>query len=112
MKIELEIPDCYAEMRLTIVAGQRELAARKHPHDDFWEVKTVRCNNCGECCMGICFQKEPYNPDMDGKCSKLVKEGTKWLCSAGWETPLRCLSDSPKEVVPVCCIEYEKQYVK
>ena len=112
MKIEIDIPDEFAERQLTLVAGQRELAAFKLPNNDYWEIKIVRCNNCGDCCMGLCWKKEPYNPDKDGKCSKLKKEGTKWMCSAMWETPLRCLSDPSKEVNPICCIEYERQYEK
>jgi len=108
MRIILEIPDSFADQRLTFLAGSKELIATKVPWEDFWLVKTTRCNYCGECCMDI-GENWLWPPDDEGKCIKLVKNGDKWECSAGHDTPVRCIPDPLKTNSPTCCITYEEQ---
>ena len=110
MIIKLEIPDSMADQRLTLIAGSRELVAKKNPVEDWWLVKKTRCNFCGECCMAI-GDNWAFPPDDEGKCTKLVKDGDKWKCSAKYNTPVRCIPDPLKENAPGCCITYETQKV-
>ena len=110
MRIVLDLPDWCDDQAIRIIAGQ-ELVAKKMPWEDRWKVKTVRCNNCGECCMMLSPGDMPHEIDDEGKCSKLVKEGGQWLCSLRQKTwvPLCCVDDPLKENSPNCCIEYEEQ---
>lgn len=82
-----------------------ELVAHKKPRED-WQIKKVRCNQCGECCLDV-FDLTPFGSDDEGKCNALKKEGDKWICTAGANKPFRCLSDPNKGNVSDCCIEYE-----
>ena len=108
MKITLEIPDSLVDQRLLLIAGNRELIAKKAPDESFWLVKTTRCNMCGECCMDI-GKNWAFPPDEEGKCPKLEKDEDKWKCKAGHNTPVRCIPDPLKVNAPNCCITYEKQ---
>lgn len=114
MKITLDIPDDYKDQRLTLIAGNRELVATKNPIDDFWLVKIVRCNMCGECCLGGGFSKHhPFPIDEEGHCSKLILKGRdKWRCGASFGVPFMCIADPPEGSVPTCSIRYKKQLVE
>jgi hypothetical protein len=110
MRIVLEISDEYANKRLLLIAGSKEAVASKNPWDDFWEVKVARCNNCGECCLGLTHKDWPFNIDDEGRCEKLKEDRDgKWKCSVGYEMPFRCLVMVPKSMVPSCCVETEHQ---
>jgi hypothetical protein len=105
MKIEIEIPEwaTNANQHLKILSNQ-ELVAFKEPGGD-WEIKKTRCVQCGECCMDV-FNLTPFGGDDEGKCNALVKEGDRWLCTAGADKPFRCLQDPLKANNPDCPIEY------
>ena len=109
-KIELWLPDWCKDQHLMVIAGQ-ELAAEKYPWLEKWKVKTVRCNQCGECCMTLNTGDVPFVVDDEHKCSMLKHEDGKWLCTARQKTwvPLSCLHDPLRENAPGCCIEYEDQ---
>ena len=113
VEIRFKIPARYADAKLSLIRGIKELIAQKHPDDDFWKVKIESCNNCGECCMGLCYSTWPYKLDEEGRCSKLIPDGPeKLVCDAKWETPVRCLFDPPIRSVPNCSIKYESQLVE
>ena len=116
MIIKLEIPDSFHDQRLTLIAGNRELVARKNPWENFWEVKVVRCSNCGECCLGLVggqFKNFPFPIDDEGRCSKLVQEGERLMCrNTGHDLPFRCLTDPALENVPCCSIRHTKQIIQ
>ena len=112
MEIKINIPDDIWEevkdQRLTFVAGIKTLLATNVPWENFWKVKTTLCNNCGECCLDM-GENWLFPPDDEGKCSKLVRENDSWVCSADYDTPVRCMPDPLKENAPSCCITYENQ---
>jgi hypothetical protein len=105
MKIEIEIPDWAASTRLLIIAGT-ECVAQKLPQDDFWQVKKIRCNRCGECCLDS--PPTPYGLDDEGKCVKLIREGEEWICTAGMGKALRCVLDPNIVGYEACCITHKK----
>jgi len=99
-----DIPDKYKERRIFIMAGT-ELAAFKHPNEDFWRIKETSCNLCGECCMD--YPNSPYGNDDEGKCNKLVRYGDTWECGALDKRPWNCLGDPVNN--PHCCITHRKE---
>lgn len=111
MKITFDIPDSYADQRLTLIAGIKEWVAGVEPGESIGKVKVVRCNFCGACCMDIDHPDWAFPVD-GGKCSKLVKTDNKWMCTAKYNTPVRCIPDPLKENSPDCCIEYREQKVR
>ena len=111
--IKINIPDdVWEQVRdksFALVAGLRQtIAFNDGPWDDTWKVKKVRCNNCGECCLDV-GENWTFPADDEGKCSKLIKEGDKWVCDAKYDTPIRCVPDPLKANAPLCCVEYEIQ---
>jgi hypothetical protein len=102
--INFKLPEWIDENQtLTLLCGQ-ELIAFKHPNEE-WKIKKIRCNQCGECCMNI-PDNFLYGTNGEGKCNKLVKEGDKWLCTAGKDKPFCCLQD-PANIEEIgCCIRY------
>ena len=109
MKIELEIPEWANKRRIIILAGT-ELVAQKDPDWDYWEVKSIRCNYCGQCCMTFSpnSNETPFGVDDEGKCKALRKEGDGWVCGAGVKRPYACLFDPLKENTPECSIVRDK----
>ena len=103
--MKITIPDWVStDETLTLLAGQ-ELVAFKHPMKE-WKVKSVRCNQCGNCCLDLSNILTPFGTDDEGKCNKLKKEDDKWLCTAGHQKPFCCISD-PASIEDVdCCIRY------
>jgi hypothetical protein len=104
------LPDWGKDQRFTILLGM-ELYASYTPPDGDLQIKTVRCDLCGQCCMDMTPNHKtqtPYGVDDEGKCNALKKErdGT-WVCSAGLHKPYSCLQDPLKENTPECCIRYE-----
>jgi len=76
VKIELDLPDWVDERHIRIFAGIEEVA-RRMTNTRYWEVKTSRCNMCGECCK------------LDG-CDKLVFKANEWRCSHLIGRPFCC----------------------
>ena len=106
MQLIIDIPDWVSpDETLTLLAGQ-ELIAVKYPRGPL-QVKTTRCDRCGECCLDIPEGHLPFGTNGEGKCNKLTKEGSKWLCSAGWQKPFACLADPPNIDELQCCIRYK-----
>ena len=93
MRIELDLPDWVDERHIRIYAGI-ELAAIKRSHEDFWRVKDVRCQQCGECCTNI---KNHVLPTNNGVCIYLVDEpGTgRKKCDIALHRPRHCGDDPP-----------------
>ena len=108
MKIEIEIPDWCAERNIYVVAGI-ELAAYKNATESIFHIKTVRCNQCGECCKNL-----PLNNQMDllsnGDCSSLVPDGEKLICRKGAYRGFNCCVSDPimgKQIGTNCIIRYD-----
>ena len=111
MEIKLTIPDEYKNRRFWLVADQ-ELVASKEPVDDFWEVKDIRCNFCGSCCMDVPPNHLPYGTDDEGKCNMLIKQSTgEWKCDTGHAKPWSCLGTPNKDNAPDCCVTFKRQKV-
>ena len=107
MKIILEIPDSFADQHLVILAGARECVATKSPFDNFWKVKDVRCNRCGECCLDV--ENTISTPtDDEGRCTHLDQNGE---CDRKpQELTMYCVAgDISKENCPSCCITHTEQ---
>ena len=108
MKIEIELPDWVEDQEIKILAGM-EMVAKKLPWNNYWEVKDIRCNNCGDCCMDVPvgLGKWMFPVNAEGICSKLYEEDGKMLCGAKYDKPYRCLDDPLKSNSPNCCITYK-----
>ena len=106
MKIEIEIPDWAVNQKQTLLllSNQELVATREYKKN--WQIKKTRCVQCGECCMDV-GNLTPFGGDDELKCNALVKEGDKWVCTAGADKPFRCLQDPLKSNNPDCSIEYE-----
>ena len=102
MRIELDIPDEFADGRLLILSGIRSVAY-KNPHEDHWNVVENPCNRCGECCLEL--PPVPWLND-EGACENLVKEknGT-YRCKLGTKMPYTCLKCIPEGY---CEVTYRK----
>jgi hypothetical protein len=107
MKIEVEIPEMEEdEHRCIRVMFGIEERAKKYPGKP-WEVKVVRCDLCGKCCMNVVdgwkWDKDPKT----GWCSHLVwNEGWKgYLCDFGRARPFSC-STGDEANKDYCCIEW------
>jgi hypothetical protein len=112
MIVKLEIPDSFSDQRLTLIAGNKECIATKNPWDNFWEVVTVRCDQCGNCCMGLWVQDKhrlAWPIDDEGRCSQLQDDGDRHPCGAGFETPFRCIPFIDRNDVLGCSVETERQ---
>lgn len=104
MRINIELPDWVDERHirvlkdgkdnLFVLAGVEEVAKflRTGPHTERWQVKTARCDLCGECCMKV---NSNWQFGVDGKtgwCRHLEwNEGWKgYLCDQGMGRPMSC----------------------
>ena len=110
MKVCLEIPDEYANQRMFLISGFRDLVATKKPEEPGWYVKTENCNRCGECCMGLTHKNWPVKIDEEGTCSQLSLESpAKYKCHAQATLPLMCIVYPVTNPPEYCSIKYEKQ---
>ena len=104
MRVGLDLPDWADERNIYLMAGL-EVVARLHK-DGEWEVKTRRCNMCGECCSNL---REPFIfPLIEGRCTYLKKEvgdNSRWLCALGEHRPFSCSICTPAN--EHCTIKYE-----
>lgn len=108
-----EIPEWALRRHIYIFAG-REVIARKLV-DGPLEIKTVRCNFCGECCHDV-SSNWPFGRNEEGACAKLkyekiihadgrVEEG--YFCRAGGPiVPFTCCKGRHEDP-EVCCVRFE-----
>ncbi len=114
MSVILQIP-VWAESRNIYVFAGREVIARKLINGP-WEVKTARCNLCGECCRSVPPQW-PFGRTPDGVCAKLkfekiihadgrIEEG--YFCMAkGDVVPFTCCKGRHEDP-EVCSIRFQE----
>jgi hypothetical protein len=102
--IEL-LPDWAQGKPIKLLANQ-ELVFRKDP-DAKLQIKMIRCNLCGECCLQVPENYLQFGTNGEGRCNKLNKDGT---CDAGHQKPFACLDDPPESEFDDlnCCIRYQK----
>jgi hypothetical protein len=79
MKIVIELPEWCDERDIRVMAGI-ELAAYKLQADNFFHVKKVCCNNCGDCCRGL-SERWLYGITENHECQYLKQDGDLWICS-------------------------------
>jgi hypothetical protein len=108
MKLELELPDWCNERHIYVLAGI-ELVAFKQYGKDWTRIKTVRCNECGECCKDI----KTMPCGADGYCIYSEQQGEVRVCSLGVKRPfVCCVGDPMTSSGPLwdkCCIEFEEK---
>ena len=101
MKIELEIDDKYKDTNLHLMWGMVPIARRRWANQ-YWEVKTDFCSNCGRCCKILGGRKHPFEV-VDGKCEYLDSNS---FCSLGIWRPFGCsVSDKP---VKECTVKWDR----
>lgn len=95
MKIEIEIPDRYADKNLYLVTRSELVAKRMASYA--WEVKKGRCSQCGKCCMEHPANGSYFDLTSEGYCINLKKDGPdRWVCSLGMGKPLACIVGEPE----------------
>lgn len=100
-RVEIELPDWCKERHIRVFAGIEEVAHKKVGHK--WQVKTVRCNKCGECCKNVVFPKSRIDPKTDW-CIHLKYYANEYLCDTN--RPFFCCgADSVGE--KYCCVEWK-----
>jgi hypothetical protein len=107
MRVEIDLPDWCDERHIRIFAGI-ELAAQKLAQNDFFQVKDVRCNQCGKCCMNLKPDKHIY-PVINGRCIHLKEVANgKFDCRIALYRSRTCGVDPPHFIERgECCITYE-----
>jgi hypothetical protein len=94
MKITFEIPNWAEERNLYFFAGI-ELMAYKTAGKKEINIKTKRCNQCGECCRSL-PKKFPIRKDENNTCVHLKKTGNIYSCSIILaERPYVCAKSDP-----------------
>ena len=109
--IEMDLPPWAESFSLYFLAGV-ELLGYKFPGDPFY-IKTVRCNQCGECCEGLNPGALPsYMSVVDGKCSSLIKHGNQMECQLQLHSSYTCVTGLPRDVngdiAAYCNMAYEE----
>ena len=91
MRIELDLPDWVDEKHIYVLAGV-ECVARRLTNTRYWEVKTSRCNMCGECCKHLSRHWPRGARLVDGKwtCDHLTYRANEYLCDYGRHRPYEC----------------------
>ena len=106
MKINIDIPDWTDERAIYVMAGI-ELVAYKLTGGK-WNIKTGRCNMCGNCCQGL--ERHSW-PTINGTCVHLKKEpgkdNPKYECSLRINRPFGCCVGVFAEV-PGCTERFEE----
>jgi hypothetical protein len=108
MRVELDLPEEYAESKgaLRLFLGI-ELIAKKM-YGESWQVKTVRCNFCGECCNVGIQGTEGIDPNT-GYCKHRVEESPgRYVCGLGSNRPFSCCAYAAgPDDQDKCCIRWE-----
>jgi hypothetical protein len=105
MKFIVELPGWVSKDSTLMLLADQELVAFKVPGGSL-KIKKDRCNQCGECCLDTPDGHTPFGSDDEDKCNALVKDGDRWLCTAGPRKPFRCLPDPNPKIYPGCSIRY------
>jgi len=85
MKVNLDLPKWVEERHIRVFAGIEEVAKKlKGKH---WQVKTSRCNMCGECCKDV-SDNWRFGRATNGWCLKLVYYANEYRC--GIDRPFTC----------------------
>jgi hypothetical protein len=105
MKFIVDMPNWVDPHGTLILLCDQELVAYKEPRKEV-RVKKERCNQCGECCLDTPDGHTPFGSDDENKCNALVKDGDRWLCTAGPRKPFRCLPDPNQKIYDGCSIRY------
>lgn len=112
MKIELDLPDWVENGSAIRIFAGIELVAKKMM-DKPWQVKTVRCNMCGECCTIASpgWKDTTVEARDDGYCVQLIPkpdEEGKFICKLGAGRPFSCCAYAAgPDDDDVCCIRWE-----
>lgn len=112
MQVNIELPDWVEEGQAIRIFAGIELVAKKMMNEP-WQIKTVRCDMCGECCTinSPGWQDNTVEARDDGFCVELIPkpdEDGKFLCALGSNRPFGCCAygagDNQKDM---CCIRWE-----
>jgi len=112
MRIKLNLPDWADDGAAIRIFKGIELVAKKFK-DKPWEVKTVRCNFCGECCTVASpgWKDTTVEVRDDGYCVELIPksdEEGKFLCRLGSGRPFSCCAYAAgSDDQDVCCIRWK-----
>lgn len=77
--LKLTLPDWIDEKTNLFLVGGNEVIAR-NVGSRGWEIKTSRCNQCGECCKGKCDHLKETAPGYF-VCGN--PDGQPWACVRG-----------------------------
>ena len=114
MKIVVDLPEWATENRQSIyIFSQGELVAKKEARSNSLreleygplEVKTVRCNRCGKCCMNV-NDNWVFGKDKNGDCTFLGWNKTDGFYCATAQIPWGCAKGHGK-IGDECCIKFE-----
>lgn len=108
-RITVDLPD-WATGKLVILADG-ELAAKLEPGSDKWQVKDVRCIQCGSCCHDMIERNSPFGVDDEGRCKMVKLEHDRIFTCQVRKWFARCADDPLRENVPDCSITYTEQDV-
>ncbi len=86
MKINIDLPNWVEERHIRIFAGIEEVAKKYKGKP--WQIKTTRCNMCGECCMNVPKNWRFGKDKKTGWCKKLVYYANEYRC--GIDRPFTC----------------------
>ena len=92
--MKIDLPD-WTENRNIYVFSNFELAARKMVGKK-WEIKTVRCIHCGNCCKNLDdgHKRKGILPiTAEGDCANLEQRKNGWWCK--YHIPISCLTSNP-----------------
>lgn len=113
MRVELDLPDYVDDDSAIRVFKGIELVAKKFK-DKPWQIKTVRCNFCGECCtlQSPGWQGTTVKAKRDGYCIALIPktdEQGKFVCELGAGRPFSCCAYAagPNDTEK-CCIRWQE----
>lgn len=102
MKIELEIPDRYRDTNLHLMWGMVPIARWKWTNQ-YWEIKTGHCSQCGQCCSDLQGKRHPFKV-ADGVCEHLNADN---ICSLSSNRPFGCSVGEPKHISE-CTLVWER----
>lgn len=103
MRIELELPEWAEERHIRIFAGIEEVA--KKLHGKSWQIKVIRCDMCGKCCMDVPENWRFGRDEETGWCKNLIYYANEYRC--GIDRPFTCCAGDHSEE-EYCCIEWQE----